>query len=89
MFARKLTMHLKPSTAAELSKTLEVNTSPTLRKQKGLRDEILFFGPASNEAFAVNLWDTKENAETYAREFYPEIAKTLSKIVERNPQVHT
>jgi len=89
MFARKLTMQLKPNTAAELTRTLESQIIPTLRKQKGFRDEIVFVAPAANEAFAISLWDAKENADAYAREFYPEIAKSLTKLVEGTPQVNT
>jgi hypothetical protein len=89
MFARKLTMQLKPNTAAEFTKTLESHIIPTLRRQKGFRDEIVFVGPTANEAFAISLWDAKENAEVYSRESYPEIAKSLSKVVEGTPQIHT
>ena len=89
MFARKLTMQLKPNTSAEFTKTLESQVIPTLRKQKGFRDELVFIGPNANEAFAISLWDAKENAEVYGRDFYPEIAKTLSRVVEGTPQIHT
>lgn len=89
MFARRLTMQLKPNNAVEFTKTLESQIIPTLRKQKGFRDELVFMGPNSNEAFAISLWDAKENAEAYGRDFYPEIAKTLAKVIEGAPQLHT
>ena len=89
MFARKLTMQLKPNTADEFTKTLDAQVIPTLRRQKGFRDELVFIGPNANEAFAISLWDAKENAEAYSRESYPEIAKTLAKVVEGTPQLHT
>ncbi|MGB8473122.1 MAG: antibiotic biosynthesis monooxygenase [Candidatus Acidiferrum sp.] len=89
MFARRLTMQLKPNNATEFTKALETQVIPTLRKQKGFRDELVFMGSNANEAFAISLWDSKENAEAYNRDFYPEIAKTLSKVVEGAPQLHT
>jgi hypothetical protein len=89
MFARKLTMQLKPNTAAEFTKTLDSQVIPALRKQKGFREELVFIGPNANEAFAISLWDAKENADAYNRDFYPEIAKTLAKVVEGVPQLHT
>jgi len=89
MFARKLTMQLKPNTATEFTKTLESHIIPTLRQQKGFRDEIVFMAPGAKEALAISLWDAKENAEAYSRNSYPEIMKTLSKVVEGTPQVQT
>jgi heme-degrading monooxygenase HmoA len=89
MFARTLTMQLKPNTAAEFTKALENHVIPALRKQKGFRDELVFVGPNAIEAFAISLWDTKENAETYRRESYPDIAKTLANVVEGTPQLRT
>jgi hypothetical protein len=89
MFARKLTLQLKPSTVDEFTKTLETQVIPTLRKVKGFRDELVFVGPNAKEAFAISLWDAKENAEVYGRDFYPEIAKTMAKIVDGTPQLMT
>ncbi|HTV57874.1 MAG TPA: hypothetical protein VMJ93_03295 [Verrucomicrobiae bacterium] len=89
MYARRLTMQLKPNSAGEFTKTVESQVIPTLRKQKGFRDEIVFVGPNSNEAFAISLWDAKENAEAYNRDSYPEIARTLARVLEGTPQIHT
>ena len=58
-----------------------------LRKQKGFRDEITLVAPERNEVVAISFWDRKEDAESYNREKYPEILKTLSKVVEGTPRV--
>ena len=87
MFARKISIQLKPNAASELAKSLESYVIPTLRAQKGFQDELLFVGPGGNEAFAISLWDTKENAELYGRNVYPEVAKVLAKIAAGTPQV--
>ena len=42
MFARKVSMHLKPNTVAEYTKKLESDVIPLLRKQNGFQDEISF-----------------------------------------------
>ena len=89
MFARRLTMKLKANTATEFAKTLDTQIIPTLRKQKGFQDELVFVGPEGKEAFAVSLWDGKENAEAYNRSVYPEMLKTLNNLVEGIPQVQT
>jgi hypothetical protein len=38
---------------------------------------------------AISFWDKKEDAEAYNREKYPEILKTLSKVVEGTPKVES
>jgi heme-degrading monooxygenase HmoA len=60
-----------------------------LRKQKGFQDEITLVAPERNEAVAISFWDKKEDAEAYNREKYPEILKTLSKMVEGTPRVES
>ncbi len=89
MFARRVYMHLKPNTVAELTQRLEKDVLPLLRKQKGFQDEITFVGQGGGEAFAISLWDTRESAEAYNRGTYPEVTKLLASMVEGAPQVET
>jgi hypothetical protein len=89
MFARKVSMHLKPNSVAEFTQTLEREAIPLLRKQKGFQDEIMFVAPGGKEAFGISLWDKPENAEAYNRGTYPELAKILARVVEGTPQVET
>ena len=62
---------------------------PLLRKQKGFRDELALVAPNGSEVLAISLWDQKENADAYGRETFPEVLKTLGKVVEGVPQVQT
>jgi hypothetical protein len=89
MYARKLSMHLKANTAGEFTQTLEKDVLPLLRKQNGFKDEISFVAPDRSEAVAISLWDKKENAETYSRDIYPQVLKSLTKVVEGTPKVET
>ena len=89
MFARNVSIRLKPNSVAEFTKTLENEVIPLLRKQKGFQDEITFVGQGGREAFAISLWDTAENAEVYNRGTYPEVTKFLATVVEGAPQVET
>lgn len=89
MYARRVTLKLKPTSKAELTNKLEAEIIPLLRKQKGFQDEITFVAVAGNEAFGVSLWDSRENAETYHRGAFAEVTKMLSKLVEGTPQVET
>ena len=89
MYARRVSMNLKPNSKAEFTKKLESEIIPMLRKQKGFRDELTFVSPVGKEAFGVSLWDNKENAEAYDRGSYAEVTKMLSKLVEGTPRVDT
>ncbi len=88
MFARNVSIQLKPNSVAEFTRTLENEIIPLLRKQKGFEDEITFVAPGGREAVGISLWDQKENAEAYDRGTYPQVLNGLSKVVEGTPQVH-
>ncbi len=60
MFTRRVSMHLKPNSVAEFTRTIEKDILPLLRKQKGFQDEITFIGMTGTEAFGISLWDTAE-----------------------------
>jgi hypothetical protein len=89
MFARNVTIQLKPNSSAAFTKQIENETIPTLRKQKGFQGEITFLAPGGGEAVGISLWDKKENADAYAKDVYPEVLKNLNKFVEGTPKVQT
>src|ERR1051326_5501425 len=89
MFARRVYLHLKPNSVAELTQRLEKEIIPLLRKQKGFQDEITFVSKGGQEAFGISLWDKAENAEAYNRATYPEVTKILATVVEGPAQVET
>ncbi len=89
MFARNVSIRLKPNSVAEFTRALDQEIIPLLRKQKGFQDEITLVVPGGTEAVGISLWDQKENAEAYNRETYPEVLRGLAKVVEGTPQVHT
>src|ERR1700686_3734138 len=89
MFARSVSMNLKPNSKAEFAQQLQKEIIPLLRKQKAFQDEITFVVPYGKEAFGISLGDNKHNAEAYNRGAYLEVAKLLSKVVEGTPRVET
>jgi heme-degrading monooxygenase HmoA len=70
MFARSVSIRLKPNTVAEFTRLFDKETLPLLRKQKGFQDEIMLVVPGGQEAFGISLWDNKENTEAYGRGSY-------------------
>ena len=89
MFARSVTMRIRPNTVADLNKMVEKEILPVLQKQKGFRDELTLVSSSGSEVVGISLWDQKEDAETYQRTTYPEVQKLLSKVIEGTPQVQT
>jgi len=89
MYTRNVSMKLKADSMKEFTRTLENEVIPVLRKQKGFKDEITLVAPERNDAVAISFWDRKEDAEVYNREKYPDILKTLSRVVEGTPKVES
>jgi hypothetical protein len=89
MFARKVSMQLKPGGVAEFKKKIEDEIIPVLRKQKGFLDEITFLYPNGKEVHAFSLWQTAEDAEAYNRLTYPTLVKSMSPVIEGMLRVQT
>jgi heme-degrading monooxygenase HmoA len=89
MFARKVSVHLKPNTLAEFTRTFDQQVVPLLRKQKGFKDEIAFAAPGTTDVLAISLWDTKQNADAYDTSAYKDVLKMLDKLIDGTPKVGT
>jgi len=89
MFARHVSVHLKPNSVREFTDTIDKEVTPLLRKQKGFQDEITFVASGGTEAVGISLWDQKENADAYNRRTYPQVQKALAKVVEGTPEIRT
>ena len=89
MFARTISMGLKPNGVVEFNRALENEILPRLRKQKGFQHELVLVSSNGTEAVGISLWDQKDSAEAYNRTTYPEVQKLLSKVIEGTPQVQT
>ncbi|MBZ5680509.1 MAG: hypothetical protein LAO24_10420 [Acidobacteriia bacterium] len=89
MFARSVSVHLKSNMLSDYTRTFENEILPLLRKQKGFRDEITLSNPGSLDAIAISLWENKANAEAYNTSTYPEVLKTLGRMIDGTPKVQT
>ena len=87
MFARHMMLQLKPNLVNEFPVTFEKEILPLLRRQKGFLDELLLVTPEKREMKAISLWETKEYAESYNRELYPQIEKIMARFIEGVPVV--
>jgi hypothetical protein len=87
MFARNVSLRLKPNTLSEFKRIFDKEVLPMLRKQSGFRDEITFAVPGGLDVVAISLWDAKEYAEAYNTAGYPEVLKMLDKVLDGTPKV--
>jgi heme-degrading monooxygenase HmoA len=87
VYARHVTIKLKANSANELTRAIENEILPLLRKQKGFRDEIVFVAPERAESVAISFWDTKEDAEAYNRTGYSEVLKAIANVMVAPPTV--
>jgi hypothetical protein len=89
MYARNLSMKLKPSAGPEFTRTLENDVLPVLRKQNGFKDELTFVTTDGKEAIAISLWDRKESADAYGRDAYAGVLKSMSNVVQGTPELES
>jgi len=89
MFARNVSFRLKSNTHSDYTRTLENEVLPLLRKQKGFKDELTLSNPSSQDAISISLWDSKTNADAYNTNTYPEVLRTLAKMIDGTPKVQT
>jgi quinol monooxygenase YgiN len=87
MFARNVSIRLKPNTLHDFKHTFEEEVIPMLRKQPGFRDEIVLADDNASDVTAISLWESKEQAEDYNTSTYPTVLKTLDKFLDGPPKV--
>ena len=87
MYARHVSFNLKPIKREELTQIFEKDILPLLQQQDGFTDEITFVSPDGKSCIAISLWERKESADVYSRETYPQVLKSLARMVEGTPEV--
>ena len=87
MYARHVSFNLKAIRPEELTQTFEKEILPLLQKQNGFADEITLVSPDGKDAIGISLWERKEDADMYSRETYPQVLKSLARVVEGTPEV--
>jgi hypothetical protein len=87
MYSRHVSLNLKPNQREELTKTFEREILPLLQKENGFTDEITFVSQDGKQVMAISLWDSKESADRYSRETYPQVLKSLARVIDGSPEV--
>src|SRR5208337_4997572 len=89
MFARSVSLHLKPNRVEEFTRIIENEVIPMVRSLKGFQDKIVLVASGGLEAISLSIWDLKEDAEAYGRGRYREVVMALEGVVEGTPRVET
>ena len=87
MFARSVSLRLKPNTLTEFTRIIETEVLPVLRKQPGFQNEITFNTPGSPDVIAMSLWESNEQMEAYNSGAYSDVLKSLEKVLDGAPRV--
>ena len=87
MYARNVTFRIKANMQPDFTHAVENQILPLLQKQKGFRDEITLCNSGSPETVSISLWEHKSNADEYNTCTYPEVLKTLGKVIDGTPRV--
>jgi Antibiotic biosynthesis monooxygenase len=85
MFARNVSIRLKPNTLPEFIETFEKYVLPLLRQQPGFRDEITLAAEGGTHVTALSIWDSKEQADKCDRSAY--YLNKLGKVLDGTPKV--
>jgi quinol monooxygenase YgiN len=88
MFARNVSIRLKPGKLNEFTRTFDKEVLSILRKQPGFRDEIIFTSPGETELTAISLWDSKAEADAYNASAYPKVLQAVHAMLDGTPKVH-
>jgi len=89
MFARSVSIHLKPNRVEEFTRIIEREVIPMMRGLKGFQDKIVLVASGGLEAIGLSFWDEKEDAEAYGRGVFREVLKALAKVIEGTSRVET
>ncbi len=89
MFARSVSLHLKPNRVEEFTRIIENEVIPMMRGLKGFQDKIVLVAAGGLEAIGLSIWDQKEDAEAYGRGTFREVVKALAKVIEGPSRVET
>ncbi len=93
MFARNVSVLLKPDTLGDFTQLLENEVLPIMREQPGFLDEIVFaavdspVGGGGTEIVEINLWESKQDAENFVTTAYPEVLELVKSFLDAAPRM--
>ncbi len=89
MFARKVSVRLKPNSLDQFTNLMEREILPWLQCQKGFLDLITLALPDGSEVASISFWDQESSAQAYNASGYPQVVEVLGEILDGIPYVKT
>ena len=90
MYTRVVELTSKSGKARELCDIIDEKVVPILKKQTGFVDEtVLASDTEPNRVLGLSFWNSKEDAERYHREQYPQVHETMKHLLETDPVIRT
>ena len=89
MFARKVSVRLKPDSIARFTNLMECEILPWLRRQKGFLDLITLALTDGSEIATISFWDREDNAQSYNTSGFPQVLEVLEEMLDGIPYVKT
>jgi hypothetical protein len=89
MFARMLTMDVKPGKASSLAAAVEEKVLPTLRKFQGFRDQLTMLSPDGRKMVAMSFWDSAPQAGAYESQGWPAVIDVYRPFADSAPVLTT
>ena len=80
MFVRVVTMPLKPGVTAKYAAAVQQHAIPVLRKQKGFVEQLSLVTDDGKTSVGITLWESKKDAEAYARSVFADVMKALGDV---------
>lgn len=87
MFARKVSVRLKPDSLKQFTNLLDCEILPWLRKQPGFLHLIVLSLAHGNEVATISFWDQERNAQAFNASGYPQVLEVLEEILDGPPYV--
>jgi heme-degrading monooxygenase HmoA len=90
MFTRVVDLTTKSGKSKELASLINEKVVPILKKQRGFVDEtVLVSDTEPTRILGLSFWNTREDAERYHREQYPNVQETVRHLLETEPVIRT
>jgi len=89
MFARKVSVRLKPNSLTKFNTLIECEILPWLRRQQGFLDLITLAIPDGSEVATISFWDHEGNAQAFNAGGYPQVLEVLEEMLDGIPYVKT
>lgn len=86
-FTRNVHFELKPNKAQEFRTLFNREVVPMLKTEDGFRGELALI--RDNRAVGISLWKDRQSAESYQKNTYPKVLRTLEPLMTGQPTVET